>query len=376
VSAEAAAAALAGFSGLAPRSLRRLLDVLAPSDAWELAVRGQLGEVVELRQGRAREVAERLSRVDPDAVAASCAASDIDVLVHGTPAYPVALGDDPEAPAVLFARGQPLARIDELRRVAIVGTRSATAAGRATARDLGHDLSASGVAVVSGLAIGVDGAAHRGALDGGGLAVAVLAHGLDRCYPERHRHLFEQMCADHVVLSEWPPGVGPEPWRFPLRNRIIAGLAEVVVVVESRVTGGSLITARAALDRGIDVLVVPGSPQMPASEGTNMLLRDGAGVVTDVDDVLMALGISHDGCRGVAPVRPPGLPGSDASPHGDVVAVLADGPATLDTLAARTMHSVADVACAVSDLVGAGLVVAEGGWVELAMSRLSGQHPS
>jgi len=120
--------------------------------------------------------------------------------------------------------------------------------------------------------------------------------------------------------------------------------------------------------------VVPGSPQMPASEGTNMLLRDGAGVVTDVDDVLMALGISHDGCRGVAPVRPPGLPGSDASPHGDVVAVLADGPATLDTLAARTMHSVADMACAVSDLVGAGLVIVEGGWVELAMSRLSGQH--
>jgi len=190
----------------------------------------------------------------------------------------------------------------------------------------------------------------------------------------RHRHLFEQIGTDHVVLSEWPPGVGPEPWRFPLRNRIIAGLAEVVVVVESRVTGGSLITARAALDRGIDVLVVPGSPQMPASEGTNMLLRDGAGVVTDVDDVLMALGISHDGCRGVAPVRPPGLPGSDASPHGDVVAALADGPATLDTLATRTMHSVAHVAYTVSDLVGAGLVVAEGGWVELAISRLSGQH--
>ena len=148
MSAEAAAAALAGFSGLAPRSLRRLLDVLAPTDAWEVAVRGQLGEVVELRPGRAREVAERLSRVDPDGVVASCLASDIDVLVHGTPDYPVALSDDPEAPAVLFARGQPLARIDELRRVAIVGTRSATAAGRATARDLGHDLSASGVAVV------------------------------------------------------------------------------------------------------------------------------------------------------------------------------------------------------------------------------------
>ncbi|MGA0970124.1 MAG: hypothetical protein ACO3U0_02430, partial [Ilumatobacteraceae bacterium] len=117
MSAEAAAAALAGFSGLAPRSLRRLLDVVAPSDAWGLAVRGQLGDVVDLRPGRACEVAERLSRVNPDVVAASCAANDIDVLVHGTSAYPVALGNDPEAPAVLFARGQPLQRIDDLRRV-------------------------------------------------------------------------------------------------------------------------------------------------------------------------------------------------------------------------------------------------------------------
>lgn len=215
----------------------------------------------------------------------------IRVVRHGESAYPRPLLDDPDPPAVLYVAGNlgVLAR----RRVAIVGTRNATNYGKDVSRELGRHLSEHGVAVVSGLALGIDGAAHEGALvPASGAAVGVVGSGLDVVYPRRHARLWERVRQRGVLLSEAPLGAAPEPWRFPARNRIIAGLAEVVVVVESRRAGGSMHTVRAALDRGIPVMAVPGPLRSLGSEGTNQLIAEGAAPVTDYDDVIVALGLA------------------------------------------------------------------------------------
>jgi DNA processing protein len=184
--------------------------------------------------------------------------------------------------------------------VAVVGTRRATHAGRSVAFELGRDLAAAGVCVVSGLALGIDGAAHAGALSlhpapsGTGSATGpagVAASGVDVPYPRRHTALWQQVVDRGVLLSETLPGRPPQAWRFPARNRIIAALASMVVVVESHAAGGSLITADAAMARGIEVRVVPGPVQSSASAGSNQLLYDGPGPVRDAQDVLDALGI-------------------------------------------------------------------------------------
>ena len=200
----------------------------------------------------------------------------IDAVTARDPEFPAVLRHDPQPPAVLFVRGD-LAALDA-RRVGIVGTRNATQTGRDIAFELGTALAEAGVAVVSGLAKGIDGAAHRGVLGvDGGRPVAVVGNGPDAPYPRVHAALWAEVCARGVLLSEWPPGTAPEPFRFPLRNRILAALSEVLVVVESRERGGSLITAQAAIERSVDVMAVPGSVRNRAAAGTNQLLRDGAG---------------------------------------------------------------------------------------------------
>jgi len=376
----AAAATLVAHSGLGPRILRRLLQSANARQVLDAARSSALGDLIDVPGDRARSVASRLAGVDSGQIAELCDDIGISVTPFGHEDFPAVLAADPDGPGVLFSRGRPLRDMAAVRRVAVVGTRSATAAGRATATELGRGLANAGVSVVSGLALGIDGAAHRGAVEAAACAVAVVGHGLDQCYPRRHQALFDQMCRDHLVISEWPPGVGPEPWRFPLRNRIIAGLSDVVVVVESRITGGSLITARAALDRGVDVMVVPGSAHSPAAEGTNLLLRDGAGVVTCVGDVLTALdltppvSVSASGSTGNADSD--GLWSTDDSTldHRAVAHLVGVEPCTLDGLVEATGLSVARVALVVGQLCAAGVLAEQCGWFEIATSRLSGQH--
>ena len=181
-------------------------------------------------------------------------------------AYPAPLRLDPEPPAVLFARGD-LSVLDG-RRAGVVGTRNATTAGRETARELGRALAGEGVVVVSGLAKGIDGAAHAGALAvDGAPRSAVVGNGPDAPYPRVNASLWAEVCRRGLLLTEWPPGTAPEPFRFPLRNRILAALSEVLVVVESRERGGSLITAQAAAERSVDVMAVPGSVRSRAAAG-------------------------------------------------------------------------------------------------------------
>jgi DNA processing protein len=234
------------------------------------------------------------------------------------------------------------------------------------AGELGRGLAEAGVAVVSGLAKGVDGAAHRGVLEvPGGRAVAVVGNGPDVPYPKVNGELWADVCGRGLLLSEWPPGTAPEPFRFPMRNRIIAALSEVLVVVESRERGGSLITAQAAIERSVDVMAVPGSVRNRAAAGTNQLIRDGAPPVTDVDDVLIALGLDT---RRVGPVAydPRPLPrGLEA----DVLAACRDDPRTLEEIVVGLDLPIADAAMALARLERTGWVREAGGWFEPVVSR-------
>jgi DNA processing protein len=218
--------------------------------------------------------------------------SDIRKLGRGSPGYPGRLRTIHDPPAQLWVRGS--AELDLFDRccLAIVGARSCSAYGRSVARSLARDAAEAGAVVVSGLARGVDGEAHRGALDAAGCTVAVLGCGIDRDYPAAHRQLASAIVeSGGLVVSEYEPGVEPAPWRFPARNRIIAGVSQLTVVVEARERSGALITADFALEQGRDVMAVPGEITSAMSAGSNGLLRQGAAPVTRIDDVLAELGL-------------------------------------------------------------------------------------
>lgn len=210
------------------------------------------------------------------------------LLIHGEDGYPRALLDIPDAPPVLWAKGD----VSLLNRpaVSMVGARNASSLGVRMARRLGQGLAEAGLTVVSGLARGIDAAAHEAALDGEGRTVAVMAGGIDVIYPAENDALAQAIDEKGCRISEHPPGLEPQARHFPLRNRIVAGLSRAVIVVEAAAKSGSLITARAALDYGREVMAVPGHPFDARASGCNMLIRDGAVLVRGVQDVLEALG--------------------------------------------------------------------------------------
>jgi DNA processing protein len=279
------------------------------------------------------------------------------VLRDGRDGYPIC-DEIPDRPAVVLLEGsapEVLAR----PRVAIVGTRSASVHGLADARHLGAFLAGCGVTVVSGLAIGIDAAAHVGALDAGGGVVGVVATGLDVVYPRRHVVLFERVRGAGVLLSETGFGVGANRFRFPVRNRIIAALADVVVVVEATLRGGARITAEAALEYGRTVLAVPGSRRNPAAEGCNALLADGAHPLLQPDDVLLALGLTPGARRGW------GAPPGRTTPRGDGAQVLracAGEAATVDELTSRTGLAIEAVTLGLLELERHGWIEHRRGW--------------
>jgi DNA processing protein len=207
----------------------------------------------------------------------------------GNSDYPPLLAEIPDPPKCIWTRGdcRALAGL----AVAVIGARDASPQGLIAARDIAGDLARAGVVVVSGLARGVDSAAHRGALEGGGLTIAVLGTGIDVIYPAQNAELTEQIAAHGLLVTEFPPGSPPEDWHFPRRNRIISGLSKAVVVVEAREKSGSLITARLATDQGRDVMAVPGTVVDGINRGANALLRDGAKLVESAVDILQELGV-------------------------------------------------------------------------------------
>jgi DNA processing protein len=221
---------------------------------------------------------------------AAARASGIELLDWSDPRFPALLNCIPDPPPVLWSRGD--AAILGRPAVAIVGSRAATPYAIDVAYRLGRELAEREVVVVSGLARGVDSAAHRGCLDaaGGGATVAVLGSGVDRVYPGSHRGLAEDIAKKGILISELGPGAAPLPEHFPLRNRIIAGISLAVVVVEASEKSGSLITARCALEQGRDVMAVPGNVLSGRNRGSHALLKDGAKVVEAADDILDGLG--------------------------------------------------------------------------------------
>ena len=201
-------------------------------------------------------------------------------------AYPALLGAIHDPPPALFVRGSGEDASLTRPAVAVVGARACSAYGRSVARSLSRELAAAGLVVVSGMARGIDSEAHRGALESGGTTVAVLGCGIDLDYPAAHAELARRIREQGLIVSEYEPGVEPAPWRFPARNRIIAGLCSATLVVEARERSGALITADFALEEGRDVLAVPGEITSSLSAGTNALLRLGAVPVTCAGDVL------------------------------------------------------------------------------------------
>jgi DNA processing protein len=266
--------------------------------------------------------------------------------------YPRLLREIHDPPPVLWLRGDGAAGILSRPAVAVVGARACSSYGRAVARTLAREVAAAGVVVVSGLARGIDAEAHRGALDAAGCTVAVLGCGIDRDYPAAHAELARRLvAAGGLIASEYEPGVEPAPWRFPARNRIIAGLCAATVVVEARERSGALITADFALEQGREVMVVPGEITSGLSAGTNALLRLGATPVTCSADVLEALGVAPPD-----PVAPVVTDGAAA-----VLAALRDGASTADELARGTGLPSADVAAALVALELEGLVSSDEG---------------
>jgi DNA processing protein len=278
-----------------------------------------------------------------------------DVIALGDARYPQNLLETADPPLLLFASG----RIDLLqaRSLAIVGSRSPTPAGREAARSFAEQLSAAGMVIVSGLALGIDGAAHEGALHGGGGTIAVVGTGLDRVYPKRHLALAHRIASEGgLLVSEYVLGTPPLPLHFPQRNRIIAGLTQGTLVVEAALRSGSLITARLASEAGRDVFAIPGSIQSPQSQGCHHLIKQGAKLVESVDDVLEEFGPRTASASAASPQAP------TPEPDHPLLEAIGYDPVSLDTLVGRTGWSPAELNVQLLELELAGRI-----------SRLPGQ---
>ena len=298
------------LSGMGPSRIRWLLGRLDPVTVVERMRSGSIPAPAEAPPpGVNRDDVDQwltaVVRLDPGALHDAQVQNGRYIIHPEDPDWPFRA--EPEPPLLLFCCGDR-GLLSSRPKVAIVGTRRCTSAGRTVAHRLGLDLAEIGVGVISGLALGIDAAAHRGALDGGGPAIGVVGTGLDVVYPTRNHGLWSELEQDGLLVSEYSVGTKPQRWRFPARNRLIASLADAVVIVESHVRGGSLLTADEAVDRGKPVLAVPGSVLNPAADGVNGLIVDGALPARDADDVLIALGWSAAAGAGAGE---PGAAGGD-----------------------------------------------------------------
>ncbi len=282
---EIAAASLCALPGATAQRLNQLWRIWGSATNALKAVRE--GETDYKRWEIFKDPRAWPRRAEPEIIAATMLRRGTRVLLPDDADWPDTAGlDDP--PALLFAEGNRFEAL-HTHAVSIVGTRAASPHGLADAYELATLCAKNGVTVVSGLAIGIDAAAHRGAIDSEGMTVGVVATGVDVTYPRRHVELFARVRDNGLVIGEYAFGTGPEQWRFPVRNRIIATLAGTCVVVEATHSGGALSTAKRALDLNRAVLAMPGSRRNPAAAGTNALLRDGATMLLEPRDLFLAI---------------------------------------------------------------------------------------
>lgn len=275
---------LTALPGVPNRTKLRLLEQFASPENIYYAAPEELALTPEIKRSHLAAL-ENKSLAAAEQVLDACGERQIRILTMQDAAYPERLKNIYDPPVLLYWKGQ-LPRFDEEAAVAVVGTRSCTPYGVRTARRLGREFAEQGALVVSGMAAGIDGAAHSGALEGGGVTAAVLGCGVDVIYPQENRRIYEDIAATGVLLSEYPPGTEAVGRHFPIRNRIISGLSLATVVVEAPEKSGALITANTALEQGREVFAVPGAIDAPTSRGCNELIREGAGLVRESWDVL------------------------------------------------------------------------------------------
>ena len=367
------ATALASLNGVGPARLRALLSAGSPAEVWQRLIRGDLAQDASMLHSLGARAEDLLAKwrqearsMDPDGLAHRSEQLGLRLLDAEDADYPADFRDDPEPPLLLWVAGD-ISRMGG-RRVAIVGTRRCTRYGHDVARRFGEELSVVGVSVISGLALGIDAAAHAGALGAGENAappVGVVATGLDVVYPRRNRALWASVASRGVLFSEAPPGAQGEAWRFPARNRLIAALAEMVIVVESADRGGSLYTVDEAIARDIDVRAVPGPITAPSSVGTNRLLAEGAAPALGTEDILESLGVD------VVSVSTHGSATRLGADYRDpeeacVLDVLTTGSVTFDELAERSGLPIDRLALVSAKLQVEGALVRSGGWYERA----------
>ncbi len=371
LSEEAYLISLLSLPGMGPARLERLLEKRSPSVIWENLRSENCRETAEIakvnRDLALRWIAE-VGRADVAGRWQSHCEGGVQVIRRGGECYPWRLSQDSEAPPALFAKGE----LDLLGRpaVTIVGTRTCTRYGADVAFELGKAAAERGIVVISGLAAGIDAAAHSGALEiNEAPVVGVVGSGLDRVYPKSNGALWEKITKSGLMLSEAPLGSAPERWRFPARNRIMAALADVCVVVESHSEGGSLTTAVEAAKRGRVVMAVPGPIRSPSSAGTNRLIADGSGVVCEIDDLFVVMDIATE-------ALPAAVRGGEAAsagksdemevdrPTAELLAAFEWMPATLETLAERTSSTLGEAAGLLERLIAEGRIVQRGLWYE------------
>ena len=367
-----AAASLSALPKIGPKRLTTILKYHDPETAWAV-IQGRAKPHVVVAALMQENGLGQMWRANAtlslqEQILGRCKKASIHVAVIGEVNYPRCLTNDISPPAVLFYQGdlQALAT----RRVGMIGTRSATASGRYMTSHLAFELAMNGVCVISGLARGIDAWAHHGVLRArekksasamAAAPVGVVASGLDYVYPKEHADLWRNVAQAGALVSESPPGAPPEAFRFPLRNRILAALSEVLVVVESKDRGGSMITVDEAQKRDITVLAVPGSPRNIASAGTNMLVQQGCLPVVNVDDILVALGLDNRRANDNSFDPRPRLAESDAH----VVAMMVGAPFTLDEFVIRTGVPLLEAAICLGRLEALGWVINNSGWWEV-----------
>jgi DNA processing protein len=333
--------------GLGPRTARQLLAAFGLPDAVFSATRSALLRVApeplahQLAQPAGDDILEAIDKTERWLAASD----DRSLVTLADAAYPQALLTTADPPPVLFAVG----RLELLNRpaIAIVGSRNATQQGLETAEGFAASLARAGITVVSGLALGIDGAAHRGALaaEGDASTIAVVGTGVDVIYPASHRALTREMHAHGLVISEFPLGTPAIASNFPRRNRLIAGLARGVLVVEAALRSGSLITARLAAESGREVFAIPGSIHSPLARGCHRLIRDGAKLVESAQDVLEELGL-----EGAAAAAAASAATSAGSTDDALLAIVGHGPVDLDTLVRRSGRSPGELSAALLEL--------------------------
>lgn len=340
--------------------LRSWLELLRAPGMGPATLNPLLAEHGDPRLACQRSEALRRYSPDPARIEADlawCALPGNHLIPLTDPRYPALLKRLDDAPTALFVHGDPDCLA--LPQLAMVGSRNPSDGGRTNARQFSRYLAAAGLTITSGLALGIDAAAHEGALDADGITIAVTGTGLDRVYPASHRELAHRIAEQGALISEFPPGTPPRPGNFPRRNRLISGLALGTLVVEATLKSGSLITAQRALEQNREVFAIPGSIHNPLAKGCHALIRQGAKLVEKADDILEELGTQLGGATPV-PLSSHPEPGRQAEPldaqYQSLLAAMGHDPVSADQLIARTGFAPAEVASMILLLEMAGHV--------------------